>query len=324
MIFIPFYYVSIIYLAIILIWILISYIKTLTKRQTYYTLFLDWTTLSLVSIFLLISFYVIYNVAVMQGVIASVVLLCLSFIMRRRYRHQLDGELKFSGISSTHGTSIWSNNYHIHISKNKKYTIKKKKMKSRTHLIFLIFPLIDVINYLIVYEGLTLEMSTLDPISPDGLTGVSLFISISFFIFLIYLGLYFIAYLIRTADILHIKDLPYWHGLEHKLISSAQHNDVDNVKNYSPIVPDCGGTYMFTILIFYAIYLLFNIFFIGQWTLLFLAITFEMRHVHKYNKIGLWLGKKIQEKLTVKEPHDWQLELGIKPMKKLLELERIK
>jgi len=52
--------------------------------------------------------------------------------------------------------------------------------------------------------------------------------------------------------------------------------------------------------------------------LLFLNIKF----FHKYDKFGIWFGKKFQKYFSIKEPEAWQLTLGKEAMDNLVKAEK--
>ena len=120
------------------------------------------------------------------------------------------------------------------------------------------------------------------------------------------------------------KGVRTWHGAEHKVISAAENYDLDNVKKYSPIHERCGGTLLPTIFLGYIIWVILFLktgLMYGEFTIITILIFLNIKFFHKYDKIGIWVGKKIQKYFTVKEPDDWQIRLGTSAMKNLVKAE---
>jgi len=204
---------------------------------------------------------------------------------------------------------------------------KKKKLDFFLKYFYLLFPLYDLLIYFVV-DPPEVVSNAVAPVT-DTVVNVAIdlgglyipswcYILFMFlYAFVMYYGLYLILF----------KGVRTWHGTEHKVISAAENNDLENVKKYNPIHERCGGTILPTIA---AGYILFMIFFAytgipyGQMTLITILIFLNIKFFHKYDKFGIWFGKKFQKYVSIKEPEDWQLKLGTKGMKELVKAEQNK
>lgn len=118
-----------------------------------------------------------------------------------------------------------------------------------------------------------------------------------------------------------IKGLATWHGSEHKIIAAMENNDIDNAKDYDPIHERCGGTLLPTIIFSQIVWSYFSMktgIFFGMFTCMSFFVYLNVKFFHKYDKLGIWFGKWLQRKFTVREPHKWQLDIGIKGAKELI------
>lgn len=228
--------------------------------------------------------------------------------------------MKFSGVSfggifqrvHVHGKSykatfgkVW---------KKKEYNFSVKKMKTNDKVFsrfYFFFPLIDVsaflVSQLIIFLGKVLGGSGIMPIvSSDVLQSIL----IGFLIFE-YLFLYFVL----------IRGVRKWHGTEHKVISALENNDIDNAKSYSAIHERCGGTLIPTIIFASCVWYFFASYtglVFGHMTFISLFIVANVKVFHKYDKFGIWFGKLFQKYFSVREPDDWQLNIGKIAVKNLL------
>ena len=112
-----------------------------------------------------------------------------------------------------------------------------------------------------------------------------------------------------------------WHGCEHKAIAAGIAGDLDNISKYSTINDHCGGTYLFSIYLGLAIWFLITKTMLGFFSLMFLIMYFESKYFHEQNKIGIWIGEKLQI-LTTKEPTEEMLSMGERGVRALLIRER--
>lgn len=250
-------------------------------------------------------------------------------------------KLKFSGMSFGGywggGTTIFSPHYKLTIHKNSKtkkfgFSVKKRRFISLfTIFMSLAIPL-DAFYYILQFKtellidfiNIILVFFRTVPIPGSG---TSTTITIPIWIietvcYAVLLGYFLFIYFFA------FKGVATWHGCEHKLIASAENNDVENMRNYSRINDRCGGCYMFTLYTFMIVYWLtlyyaFNIFIpVGMLTLTFLLMFLERKYFHEYNWIGIRIGRILQDKITTAEPLEYQIELGIPGMKELLEKEK--
>jgi uncharacterized protein YqhQ len=253
--------------------------------------------------------------------------------------------MKFSGISFGGvfggGTTIFSKHFKLEISKDRKtkewvHVCKKRKLASTINPMLLIFIPIDFLYYLLEFQkGLLTSIgnsigsfiaSLLRTVKLDNVHVSVPSVSIPLWVLELALVIFLIFYL-YFAYWLAFKGVSTWHGCEHKLIAAAENNDLPNVKKYSPINDRCGGTFLFSMYGIMAIYWAFAFYVlkmeipVGIMTVTMGFAFMEAKYFHKYNIIGLWIGRYLQKKLTVKEPQDWKLELGLQNMYELVRLE---
>jgi len=201
------------------------------------------------------------------------------------------------------------------------FTVEEKKLSDLiAQRFFYLFPLVDLLIVILYYADFSFIFDKVAKRLPSvPIPSVSLpfetvllianIVCISLLI-TYFLGLYFIM----------LRGVRKWHGCEHKVISAAENNDIDNAKKYSPIHERCGGTLMPTIFVGYAIWGIVvwqTGFAFGFLTFVTVLIYFNVKYFHKYDKVGIWFGKWLQRHATVSEPDDWQLELGKVAMKNL-------
>ncbi len=154
---------------------------------------------------------------------------------------------------------------------------------------------------------------SLPTMSPEFLATLGICLCISVYI-LCYVLLY----------ILLFRGVRKWHGTEHKLIAAAENNDINNAKQYDPIHERCGGTLVPTFFLGYIIWLVFFYYtgiFYGEMTIITILIFLNIKYFHKYDKVGIYVGKLIQKYLTIKEPDEWQLHLGQVAIRNLVNAE---
>ena len=140
--------------------------------------------------------------------------------------------------------------------------------------------------------------------------------------------LLFVAYVYIISLSKDVKRVFQYHGAEHMAVNAFEHNDLENVKNYSIVHRRCGTTFIFLVL--------------------FIAIIVYM-FIPKYYSFGLKLGLRLLllpliagisyeilklagkyenwffnmlivpglliQKLTTKEPTDDQIEVAVKALK---------
>lgn len=188
------------------------------------------------------------------------------------------------------------------------------KIEKLSKKIYLVFPLLDV--FIIIGTLFFVFLTSI--LVPDSIGGTSSKILSLIgkygpivFIFLEYFLLYKLI----------AKGVATWHGSEHKIISAMENNDIDNAKNYDPIHERCGGTLLPTIVFSQIIWSYFSMktgIFFGMFTFMSFFIYLNIKFFHKYDKFGIWFGKWLQRKFTVREPHKWQLDIGIEGAKELV------
>jgi uncharacterized protein YqhQ len=244
--------------------------------------------------------------------------------MRKKDKAKRYSGVSFGGIFQK--VTIYGNKYTLEFGKNRGksygYSIKKNtRFMSLMSRFYLLFPLLDigvVAGYFFSSYLDEMFKNTSLPSVDIGITIPEIYIQIFwyFFVFSQYVLLYF----------LFMRGVSKWHGTEHKFISALEDNEsIDDVKKYNPIHERCGGTLMPTIIfasvMWYFIYSYTGILF-GQMTFMTFCIFLNVRYFHKYDKIGLWVGKRIQKYFTIREPDEWQLELGKVAVKEFLLAEK--
>jgi hypothetical protein len=60
----------------------------------------------------------------------------------------------------------------------------------------------------------------------------------------------------------------------------------------------------------------------GEFTIVTILLFLNVKFFHKYDKFGIWFGKKFQKYFSISEPSDWQLKIGQKAMNNLLKAEK--
>jgi len=244
--------------------------------------------------------------------------------------------MKFSGISfggyKSGGTKIMSPHFRLSIykdSKTKQFvtTIKKRKLFSLFFIFLLISIPIDTFYGVLQFKTKDIVHYISDNINVTNVTADPQIFGVPFRTIETEMYLILIINLIFLY-FFYFYGVRKWHGCEHKLIASAEHNDIDNAKNYSRINDRCGGCYIFSAYASLLVYWLFVfnvlhwLFPVGALTFSFLFIFLESKLFHKYNKPGIWFGRILQKYVTTSEPLDFQLELGIKGMKELVDKEK--
>jgi len=250
-------------------------------------------------------------------------------------------KLKFSGISfggRNPNVTVYGKTHKVIFGRIKKgqnqgkfgYEVHENKGSwSSLKKLCVLFPMFDVVVFLTYTFAGSVAQFFIDLFAPISETiGPSLptiSISIELLSWLITGGLlclYFLLYILLY--ILVFKGVRKWHGTEHKVIIAAENHDIENAKKYDPIAERCGGTLLPTILLGYFVWvLIFNYtgILFGQMTITTIFIFMNVKYFHKYDKVGIYVGKLVQKYLTIKEPDDWQLHLGKQAMKSLIEAE---
>lgn len=255
-----------------------------------------------------------------------------------------DVKLKFSGISFGGywggGTTIFSRHYRLRIEKNmktKRYRaviVPKKGISLFTIFMCLALP-IDIFYYMMQFQ-MNLLREVADIVgsffadlfswipSVEGVSVPSIVIPL-WVVNIIMYSILIVNFLLLYFFI--FRGVATWHGCEHKIIAAAENNDIDNVRNYSRVNDRCGGCFIFTSYFFIAVYWLtlyyvFGILLpVGMMTLTYTIMFLEGKYFHKYNWIGIRVGRILQRKLTTAEPLEFQVKLAISGMKKLVKKE---
>ena len=245
-------------------------------------------------------------------------------------------KLKFGGISfggKKPSVRIYGDTHKLffgRFKKEKKYGYVVEKKKKRDFFLkyfYLLFPLYDVFIYFSMYPPESVVNAT-KPVT-HGASEISkslggFYIPSWGYVILMFLYFFMVYYLLY---LLIFRGVRPWHGTEHKVISAAESNDLKNVKSYNPIHERCGGTLLPTMALGYIIFLLLFYFIglqFGIMTIVTALVFLNVKYFHKYDKIGIWFGKKFQKYFSVKEPEDWQLKLGTEGMRELVKAEQNK
>jgi uncharacterized protein YqhQ len=212
--------------------------------------------------------------------------------------------MKLAGISWKNGTLITNGTYSLEITADS-YQIRKRIISPH---ILVFFAGIDLALFLLVlgigYISVTFE--TGDVFSAALLAVIAW--SFNIYMFWRIFG----------------KRLREWHGLEHKLIAAAEHNDVKNAATYSPINDRCGGTYFLSIPVYLALATTLTVVLgiapFGVLTLTGCLMTIEAKTFHQYNIPGIRFGRWLQKHVTTREPGADLLEKGIPAMEQFMGL----
>lgn len=246
--------------------------------------------------------------------------------------------MSFGGILGG-GTTIFSKRYKLSIykdykTKEWKQKIKKKRLPIVLHFMFLFFPLFDGLFYIIEFKSYWITNTVIaigkfifgDITKSEAIDIMQPVISVPSWVWdVIVYGL--IGFLLIFLYYFWLRGIRKWHGCEHKVIAAAEKDDINNAISYDPVNDKCGGTYMLSIYFGMGFYwfLSTRVFLlsipVGVFTFVLFIMIIESRLFHKYNKIGIWFGRWLQRKITIDEPFDWQLNLGIDGMKKLIDCE---
>lgn len=246
----------------------------------------------------------------------------------------MEKKLKFGGISfggKYPKVTIYGKTHKAIFGRNRlcrksllSYGFKISKKEKRNYFLryfYFFYPLIDVVKYISINPPkiiTDIANSVADKVTSVITIPSWFFHVVTICLFLLIILLYFLLYL------LIFKGVRTWHGAEHKVISAAEHNDLDNVKKYNPIHERCGGTLLPTIFFGYIIWMVLFLktgLMYGEFTIITILLFLNIKFFHKYDKIGIYIGKKIQKYFTVKEPDDWQIRLGTSAMKNLVKAE---
>lgn len=198
---------------------------------------------------------------------------------------------------------------------------EKTKTNYFLRYFYFFYPLIDVVKYFAMNPPkiITDIVNSIGDKVTSTITIPSWFYHVvSICLVFLMITLYYLLYR------LIFKGVRTWHGAEHKVISAAENNDLDNVKKYNPIHERCGGTLLPTIFLGYILWMILFLktgLMYGEFTIITILLFLNIKFFHKYDKIGIWVGKKIQKYFTVKEPDDWQIRLGTSAMKNLVKAE---
>ena len=246
----------------------------------------------------------------------------------------MDKKLKFGGISfggSKPRVTVYGKTHKLGFGRNKKekkygFVIKKQK---RTDFFLRYFYFLFILYDLFVYfvfnppEAVTTATKPIADTVSDVAANMGGFYVPTWGIFLLMFIYIFMIYYILYIFI--FKGVKPWHGTEHKIISAAENNDLDNVKKYNPIHERCGGTLIPTMILGYVIWFIMYSttgFMYGEMTIIVTLLFLNIKVFHKYDKVGIWFGKKFQKYCSIKEPEDWQLKLGTEGMRNLLKAEQ--
>jgi len=198
------------------------------------------------------------------------------------------------------------------------YGIKENSRFSFLKKMYFIFPLFDlggIIGYFFMMWILSMGGGGTGPPSDPLIPSYVWEIIMYGLIFSMYVILYFLI----------MRGVRTWHGSEHKIIASMEKNDLDNAKNYDPIHERCGGTLLPTIFVAAFIWLYIASYtgiIFGQYTFITICVYMNVKLFHKYDKIGIWVGKWVQRHFTISEPEDWKLKLGQAGARQFLKAEK--
>ncbi|MFA7122096.1 MAG: DUF1385 domain-containing protein [Bacilli bacterium] len=233
--------------------------------------------------------------------------------------------MKFSGISFPGSTTVYGPTHKLNVYEDggeAKYRVTKRRYAGKIHPLLLIYPLVDI---LLIAGHLPLPVvGELKQYLPDldyhlGIEG-TFATQILSNLFVLVIAYYFLWPYIRNL----FTGVRPWHGLEHKLILSAEAGEPDLAKQYPVIADKCGGTYLLTLLVIAGLFSLVQYVDYGMYppigvmTVCVISILIEAKTFHESNTPGLYFGRWLQEKVTTSEPTDDMLQVGIRGMKELI------
>lgn len=182
---------------------------------------------------------------------------------------------------------------------------------------YLLFPLYDLLLlFLVLHDRLVPEGGVATPEWAAGIEiSVSPWAQVAFYV-AVFLALYGLCF----------RGVRSIHGCEHKLVAAAEAGDLANAWSYSPVHDRCGCTYLVTILAALAAYgsvfLALGRYPIGMFSFAGLVVLAEGKYFHKYNGLGLWVGRQLQRWVMVAEPDDRMLAAGVAGMQELVQREQ--
>ena len=234
--------------------------------------------------------------------------------------------MKFSGFSGPFGITFFGDKYKAELSTDFKIswkgikvhrhtvTVKKTVIKHEQMILFGVFILVDILfNFSHVIISIIDNLISKIPVSvPQEVTHTASKIPI--IEILILFELILIALFIWS-----MKYTKMYHGSEHKVISAAENNDLQNAKNYSRIHPRCGTNlipmYIVYVIVFSTI---FNPYKLAGMSMI--MSLFTLKYIPIIDKLSIIIGNKLQL-LTTKEPSEQQLNNAIKSLELLIKTE---
>ena len=228
---------------------------------------------------------------------------------------------KFSGISLPGNTYVFGkeNTLRVYHDDNGSlsYSIRPRRFQGPFNPALLLFPLIDIVMF---------ALYLLDPILPK--LGTTVIIP-DWAVILIRIGFYGVFFYLVVYFARAVEALAPWHGLEHKLIVSAEDGGLERAAEYSRISDRCGGSFLLSMLTVMSAFIATQAAFglyppVGIYSTILLCIYFEQKTFHDRNTWGLRFGRWLQERITTAEPDTDMLNVGIKGMEDLLKMETTK
>jgi uncharacterized protein YqhQ len=149
----------------------------------------------------------------------------------------------------------------------------------------------------------------------------------------------FLLYVILIGTWKEMSRIFEYHGAEHKVIhayEAGKELTVENVKNYSPLHPRCGTSFLMIVMVvsimvfsFIPQHLPFLYIFLSRIILipLIAGFSFEFLKLSARWKDNAFMNIMIQpglllQKLTTREPDEAQLEVALRSLIEVLELEK--
>jgi len=239
------------------------------------------------------------------------------------------------GEASNNGISYSSDNYIVKAKrlKNNTINVSSRQIKSRK--------IIDFISKIPFIRGLSpiFEIIITHPISTAIIVIITLIISFIFNYVKLKSGysnfnsynlnINIVAILIFLAlcypKVLSIGE---YHGAEHKVFNTYENEKeltIENVKKESRMNERCGSNLaIFTFIIFYVILIFFKLYFVNilvSWSLGYEIFRVKNKHLKKIVKPLFFVGYLYQKYISTKEPSENEIEVGIKALGALIELD---
>ncbi len=314
---------SLIVLLFLTFWLMVSIYRHTTEGIDTLTLGSDLLIISLSMLFMQTLLYWTIHAILWPLLLFAVCWLAVGVALVARCWRR--AQRRYAGMSTggvVPGTRIWNTMYKLSVSRGSNgcfgFNVRRKLLPTRMHVFFLYYPLLDLVLYLAAYKPRLLLAIYRRYIGWYPSISMSLPMQLPSLPYQQYiLPFLFFTVLFAVAYFGWLRGMARWHGAEHMAIAAAENNDLNNIERYSPVHERCGGSVLFTMTVVVALYLGLDVQFVGMGLLLLLVVLFDARHLSHVNRLGRWLGRVLQRRLTVARPCQWQLRLVRRGMQEL-------